>query len=280
MMTLPGIEQLGPDRRWCANVGCVEHAADGTVLVWGGVLLASYSATETDQRDLMIALFAQRKVKIVQLAAAFDVSVSTVNRIIAKLRAGGLQAVVQEAAPREAPVRTAALWKRVRAAFVRGDGVRAAHRSVRSKASYGTVQSMCPSCRTRWRPPVRSSLPRTTRSNSGSRWSPAMTCCRPRGATCLPQRRQVVASQSAWSFDAAPLDLAEPRSGGTSPSEAVSLEQAAAASRGQSVQHLGAWLALGMLERMGVYGAAEIRLTVWDLDQERGTLMVRQGKGK
>ena len=258
MMTLPGIEQLGPDRRWCANVGCVEHAADGTVLVlWGGVLLASYSATETDQRDLMIALFAQRKVKIVQLAAAFDVSVSTVNRIIAKLRAGGLQAVVQEAAPREAPVRTAALWKRVRAAFVRGDGVRAAHRSVRSKASYGTVQSMYRQLQDEVAA-ARAVVPAQDDEVQLGLALVASNDVLPAAGSDVPSAAASGGGEpERSSSDAAPLDLAEPRSGGTSPSEAVSLEQAAAASRGQSVQHLGAWLALGMLERMGVYGAAE-----------------------
>ncbi|MGC3998587.1 MAG: helix-turn-helix domain-containing protein [Anaeromyxobacter sp.] len=205
-----------------------------------GELLGVYAAEDVGTRDVFIAVVRDQAERE-ELARAFRVSPATVGRVVTRFNEGGLRAVADHGRHGGRRVSDASAGEAAGGACsIKGLGRARAHQAMAKKASYGTVYA------------VHAGLA------AGSALGKGMLSVVPEPA----------ASQSALAFGgcvaetardeaasaAAPAPAAVPEE-----SEAEAAEptlEAVAPARGAVVQHVGSWLLLGMLERMGFYDVA------------------------
>lgn len=298
---LPGVIEDSPSRVWFGRSGCVEQRLDGqSVVLIGGSAVGMFAEDDLAARNVLIAIIASTGVNRQQLAKAFRISGTTVERVVTQWHRGGLKAVAVVPQVGGRTVQTAALRRRVRALFERGLGPRAAHREVAKRLGYGTVQSM----HQQWRAEhaaavstvselVQIALP-TAASNDRSEALPASDAAqapaeRPSAdevatddvtpveiaapvvaasasldedeLACLDDERSAatpaVLDSSVDSADAqSAAGILEPVVDDRGARSELSLEQVTRTTDGQLVQHVGAWLLVGMVHALGVYDLA------------------------
>lgn len=111
----------------------------------GGTLIGKFEKGDIASRDVLIAIVLQNVGEAVSwsdVGAAFRVGRATVGRAMQRLRAGGLPAVVDTPYRGGRTKQTPQFRRRVFGLFDKGLTIRAVHRVVAKRVSYGTVQSM------------------------------------------------------------------------------------------------------------------------------------------
>jgi transposase len=246
-----------PERqvRWFRPCGCVEARADGTFAVYvGGSLIGTFSTQNPAQRDLLIVLVMEdSRTRPGEIARAFRVSTETVRRARARARNGGLAAVTQGRKRGAPSKRKPALQRRVSQLFEQGLTVHATLRAIRGKVSYGTLRRM----REQWaaeRDKHREraeSIP--TERTEAVRPLAVADCAAeaPAAASSAPPAGDTKQPEPPHAATAGPADSA-----GRACS-AISLKQGVSSFDGQTVEHAGAWIMLGMLHSLGLYTVAK-----------------------
>lgn len=235
---LAGVMEAEPRRVWFGRGGCVEQHDDGTFAVFvRGELLGIYSAADVASRDVFIAVVREQAERE-DVARAFRVSAATVGRVITRFNDGGFQAVADYGRSGGYTVRTPKLTERLVELFEKGVGLRAAHRAVAKKASYGTVQAV----HQEW------FAKRAEKRIVVGEVMPVQ------GALTLIAPDETSLPRADAAEIAAPVESAAgPECSGESPLEAV------VPSASTLVQHVGAWLLLGLLNLLGFYELAARR---------------------
>lgn len=111
----------------------------------GDTLVGPFAEGDVATRDVLIAIVVRnlgRSVPWSEVAQAFRVGRATVGRAMQRFKRGGLRAVADTGHHGGTTKRTPQLDRKVFALFDQGLGVRAAHRVVAKRISYGTVQAM------------------------------------------------------------------------------------------------------------------------------------------
>jgi hypothetical protein len=228
---LSGVAEAEPTRIWFGRGGCVvEQHDDGRRAVFvRGQLLGAYTDEDVAGRDVLIAVVRDQGTRE-ELARAFRVSGATVGRVITRFNEGGFQAVADYGRPGGRRVRTPQLERRLVELFEKGLGPREAHAEVAKKASYGTVFAVHREWRTRQPPAL-------VEVTSQPELPLAATDAQPGGEAPAPPPPTEVAAEPASAAAALPLESMVPAAG-------------------TMVQHVGAWLLLGMLQKLGFYELA------------------------
>jgi transposase len=232
---LAGVAETEPRRIWFGRGGCVEQHDDGTYAVFvRGALLGIYAADDVGSRDVFISVVRDEASRE-DLARAFRVSAATVGRVITRLNQGGLQAVADYGRHGGKRVRTPKLVARLEELFERGLGPHQAHQAVVRKVGYGTVWSI----HDEWQ------RKRHVRRLNEEPTAPQATL------SLLPVEEATTASLDAPVMSApAPGEAVVEKPASEPPLEAV------VSAPSEMIQHVGTWLLLGMLERLGFYDLA------------------------
>jgi hypothetical protein len=229
---LAGVAEAEPRRIWFGRGGCVEQHDDGTFAVFvRGELLGIYSGDDVASRDVFIAVVMDQAERE-DLALAFRVSSATVGRVITRFKRGGFRAVADYGRRGGHTVRTPKLEERLAELFEKGIGPRAAHRAVAKKASYGTVNAI----HQEW---------------LAARATTAVTPAPAQGALALVTTGEASSEHVDAPATPAPAEATPAQE----PPGEPTLEAVAPAA-GAVVQHVGSWLPLGLLRRIGFYDLA------------------------
>ena len=228
---LSGVLEAEPDRNWFGRGGCVEDHGDGSCAVFmRGELLAVYDRDDVASRDVLIAVVLQKgELTREEVARAFRTSSATVGRVVTRHHQGGMRAVADYGRTGGSTVITPKLEARLTALFEQGAGPRAAQRAVATLASYGAVHEVY----RRWK---------ETRAAPA-----ALALVEPQQALPLEAASEVAAPQAeATTVEATPAApvTREPTLAEVVPAGA------------EPVQHLGSWLALGLLAKLGIHDLA------------------------
>jgi transposase len=252
---LPGVVEQSDGRlRWFRPLGCVQRRDDGVCEVYvGGVLIGAYEGP-AERNVLLVKLSEEPRTRVVELAAAFDVSTEIVRRARRAYESGGITAITTVRRPGAPSKATPEVRRRAWESFARGRNATATARALHKHVSYGTV----------WR------LHQEWKAERASSKAPA---------TEVSQRSlelEGVASEAAREPDATPvvegsIEAAEVAVVAIAQPEQVPACDACALTAGfehgdgemtigeaveqggHHVQHAGAWIALAMLHAMGVY---------------------------
>jgi hypothetical protein len=227
---LAGVMEAEPDRIWFGRGGCVEQHDDDTFAVFvRGELLGVFDGADVASRDVFIAVVMEQAERE-DLARAFRVSPATVGRVITRFKKGGIRAVADYGRVGGRSVVTAKLAARLAGLFEEGAGPRAAHRAVAKQASYGTVHGLY------------------------AQWLADRAA---KGVVVTPAAPQQVLPLEAAN-EPASSDV-EPSPSSASPEEAhrrePTLAEVVPTSPGL-VQHAGSWMALGLLDKLGIHDLA------------------------
>jgi transposase-like protein len=232
---LAGVLEAEPDRIWFGRGGCVEVHRDGTFAVFmRGELLCVYDREDVATRDLLIAVVVrQGELTREDVARAFRVSSATVGRVVTRFNEGGLRSVADYGRTGGFTVVTPKLEARLMALFEQGAGPRAAQRAVAKLASYGTVHGVYQ----RWK--------------AGRAAQAAVTPVEPQQSLPLEAANEPAPAQSegAAAGETAPSAQTEPATREPTLAEVVP-------STAEPVQHLGSWLALALLGKLGIHALA------------------------
>ena len=270
-----------PNTRWFDAKSCVVRGEDGIRHVFvGGRLLGSFGPKDAAERNvLLIALSEEPKAHLGRLAAAFEISSETLRELRILVEREGIEAATQR---RRGGSRGRALTGRDRArliaAFEGGATIEGAWARIQRRASRATVGRV----REQW---VAQSSGDALPVASGSLQAPSLFEAtsdeQALEANALSSTESIAASNDAATSpdedvaspeedaafpdqDAAPPseDSASAREGGPPPAEEEGMDptfvlrpQAVASQRG--VQHVGAWLMIAVLHRLGLYAAAD-----------------------
>jgi hypothetical protein len=226
---LTGVMEAEPQRIWFGRGGCVEQRDDGTFAVYvRGELLGVYTGDDVASRDVFIAVVREQAERE-ELARAFRVSSATVGRVITRFNRGGARAVANYGRRGGWTVRTPELEQRLVGLFEQGFGLRAAHRAVAKKASYGTVHAM----HRQW-----------VASRPASIETPPP-----------PQRSLALVASNEEALGQAE-ETAAPSPAPSEPTRVEPTLEEVAPPVGTVVQHVGSWLLLGALRELGFYDLA------------------------
>jgi len=225
---LAGVLEAEPNRSWFGRGGCVEeHGDDSFAVFMRGELLGVYDRDDPASRDVLIAVvLGQGKLTREEVARAFRVGSATVGRVVSRRKDGGLRAVADYGRTGGMTVITPKLEARLGALFEQGAGPRAAHRAVAKQASYGVVHKLY------------------------RRWNETRTAP-PELALVEPQQALPLEAASA----AAPTEPASALPAEASGREPT-LAEVAPSSSAEPVQHVGSWLALGLLGKLEIHDLA------------------------
>jgi hypothetical protein len=230
---LAGVAEAEPTRIWFGRGGCVEEHDDGTCAVFvRGAVLGVYAAGDVGSRDVFIAVVRDEAGRE-ELARAFRVSPATVGRVVTRFNQGGLRAVADYGRHGGKTVRTPKLLARLHELFEQGLGPHQAHPAVARKASYGTVYAI----HQEWL------LKRHARQLA------AVEPASPQAALAL------VPAPAADAVAPVAAEPARPEVAVEAPTGEPPLE-AVVPAPSEVVQHVGAWLLLGLLERLEFYDLA------------------------
>ena len=263
---LPGIVDSDPTQLWFGQHGYVLRSGETYSVLIGGALVGSYEEGDVAARDVLIVIVVEHlgtRVSWEDVALAFRVGRATVGRAMERFKKGGFVAVsrVGERGPRKV---TPQLRRKVYRLFDKGFGVRAAHRGVEKEISYGTVRTL----HGEWlaekspREPAQLELGETSVSNDNGDDDPV-----PRA----PSERTSDEAYGATEIAAAPPFGVPPE---PSPRAMQRRERApeelVAEGSSELVQHVGSWILLGLMDRLGVYDEA----ARWSSKVSRVTLRV------
>jgi len=217
-------------------VGCVVHFDDHAEVLVGGTLVSSFELSEHLLRRVAIVSLAQDPaIQKGKLAAAFGVSAESLRQWRRTVESGGAEGLSSRGPGGSESKVTPGLRRRLFRMFDRGVGPRDANRRVR-QVGYGTVQRV----HQQW-------LDRRGATSPSEQMSLLPTAAE---AAAVPQRPE----------DDAPVEAEadlmgareEARAGAENDDVRVKPLRG-----GRSIQHVGSWLMLGMLEQYGVYSLIE-----------------------
>jgi hypothetical protein len=232
--------QTQKDVRWFSFGGCVVHFENRLEVFVGGTLIGAFGHKDVAARNLLLVGLAEnRRVRKGKLAHAFGLTDEHLRRLRRQVAAGGLEALPCRSRGGSETKVTSALRDRLHRLFEEGHNAHAAHLSLgkRSGVSYRTV------CRVR------------------QAWIDERD---ERVEVAEPRQLELVEDGGAGLEDRAVVIAEEQIArGGES--------RCGALRRGKTVQHLGGWLLLGMLGRLGMYDAA---LGQWDDPRDREALRI------
>jgi len=256
---LPDIVDPEPAQIWFGQRGYVQRSDDDSYCVMvGDTLIGTFSGDDVASRDVLIAIVVEslgRSVAWSAVAKAFRVGRATVGRAMQRFKRGGLRAVADRGHRGGVTKRTPQLERKVFALFEQGLGVRATHRVVAKRISYGTVQAMHRDWSARHSPssaPAQSLLPGTkiaadamaANDNDNDNGDAADAGIPTRAAAS--RRPADIFERPAPSRQAMQRKERRP-------------EELLAEGKSEVVQHAGSWILLALLDRLGVYDEAARR---------------------
>jgi hypothetical protein len=229
---LAGVLEAEPNRNWFGRGGCIEAHGDGTNAVFmRGELLAVYDRDDVASRDVLIAVvLGQGELTREEVARAFRVASATVGRVVSRRNEGGMRAVADYGRTGGKTVITPKLEARLAELFERGAGPRAAHRAVAKLASYGVVHKVY------------------------QRWTEARTAT---PVLTLVEPQQELSLEAASEAATTPAEpAAAPPAASAEPATREPTLAEVAPSSTEPVQHVGSWLALGLLGKLEIHDLA------------------------
>jgi hypothetical protein len=217
--------QTQKDVRWFSFGGCVVHFEERFEVFVGGTLIGAFGHKDVAARNLLLVGLAEnRRVRKGKLAHAFGLTDEHLRRLRRQVADGGLEALPCRPRGGSETKVTPALRDRLHRLFEKGHKAQPAHLALgkRSGVSYRTV-------------------------------------CRVRESWIAGREQREVAEERQQELavvaDAKPrAEVVEAAAG-----DAAGGGDAVIGSTvhgGRAVQHVGGWLLLGMLERLGLYDAA------------------------
>jgi len=240
-MTIPSPATRSEETvRWFSITGCVVHREDEADVFVSGTLIGRFGPDDIKTRNLlMVGLAEGNRIRKGRLAAAFEMSPESLRLLCRKAEAEGPDALPgRKRGGRDTKI-TPARRDRLHRLFKEGQNAHAAHLSLgkRTGVSYRTI------CRVR------------------QAWIDERDG---QARSAEPRQLELVEDGDASREDRAAA-FTEERIARDGERQGGSLR------RGKTVQHLGGWLLLGMLGRLGLYDAA---LGQWDDPRDREALRV------
>jgi hypothetical protein len=252
-----------PRIRWFRADGCVEERPDGTFSVYvGGSLIGTFSQREPAERDILIALLVREpRTRLGKVAWAFRVSRETVRRARLRATEGGLAAIAQGRRRGAPSKRTPMLRRRVYRLFEQGLKLRAVHRTIKGRVSYSTVRSLY----REWQAERERGADRNETTSETAPVLAGLAACAGNDTSLPPAEAEVAEPAQAAASER--TECAADRQPEAAEEEVelaaeqarseMSLEEAAGNISGQTVQHAGTWIMLGMLHALGLYAVAK-----------------------
>jgi hypothetical protein len=229
-----------PNERWFSSRGCVVHRGDERDVFVGGTLIGTFRLGDDGHRNaILIGLLADDAVRVGKLAAAFGLVPETL-RLLRKLHdKEGLGAVVARKHGGSESKITPKLRARLHAMFEAGLGAAAVQRKLRGQLSLRTVTY----AQAAWR--AETAVAPTTVAESPTS-----------GQITLESMRGVADNDGSAAEKNTDGTASK---GGGSAEEGLGDETIAAAllRAGRFVQHLGTWLMLASVARLGLHRRAE-----------------------
>jgi hypothetical protein len=226
-----------PNERWFSATGCVVHRDEERDVFVGGTLIGSFQLGDDGHRNvILIGLMADKAARVGRLATAFDLVPETL-RVLRKVHEEeGLSAIVARKRGGSVSKVTPKLRARMYAMFDAGLGASAVHVKLRGRLSHRTVTY----AQAAWR---------------------AQTS--PKSPADISEPARVDDAQVAMALEVIndPVSVVTPAAG----SDAGSAEEGDGTERitammprgGRFVQHLGTWLMLASVARLGLHRRAD-----------------------
>lgn len=259
-----------PTHKWFGRSAVVVTRGDRRDVVVGGTLIGSFSDDERTERDLvLVALCHDPKVRYDALAKAFGISVEGLRLIRAAYDAGGPQAILDRRPRGRQPKVTSGLRERAQELFAQGltiEGVRKRLKAL-SRSTVGRLHREWKlSCTA---PEVQAELQTSDEPAPAPAPSSAEACPEsdPERGTSVVET--TVAETTVAETSAAPAgdeqtgEVDEHEGAGdeeqkdAAPERPTRKIRSVAPSTQKDVQHVGTWLAMGVLASMGMYEIAK-----------------------
>jgi hypothetical protein len=246
-LELPLGELRPADAKWFGGGGCVVDADGLKHVLVRGTLVGSFGRRDQSTKRLLLVSLAQgEQVHLERLAAAFDVSAGGLRELrglykregggaVLRLKHGGHQ--VEKGSMR--------MQRKLAESFAAGASVSEAWETVGRKA--GLSRSTVGKRRQDWAARIA--------KESASAAKPALKVAQPEQETAFVEGASAMSASTASSglavATALPVPESAPALEGPEKLKAVAVENAA------HVQHLGGWLLVAMVARLGLHGLAQ-----------------------
>jgi hypothetical protein len=230
-----------PNERWFSSRGCVVHRCDERHVYVGGTLIGSFAVGDDGHRNvILIGLMADEGVRLGKLAMAFELVPETLRLLRKVHEEKGLGAVVARKRGGSESKVTPKLGARMTAMFEAGLGAREVHAKIRKQLSLRTVTYAQAAWRAQKTPPEAPIVAPPKVVEQLTIPVDAANDAAVDEALDPAERVSIDALDRAAEPDAEPepLDTLVPRSG-------------------RFVQHLGTWLMLASVARLGLHRRAE-----------------------
>ncbi len=240
MLPMPEAE-VRPEVRWFSSQGCVVYQGDERRVYMGGGLVSTFSAAESGLRNVVVVqLSRDDKVHLGRLAEAFDVTEETLRLLRRLCEKQGMEALWKRHRGGREPKVTPRLRAKLDAMFEQGLGAREAQGRLRGKQKLGlrTVQRELSD----WR------------SSKGEAASEANAAASSDDG--VQQRLVLTDAANDTGQATVPAATAAAEEAGTIAEDATIA--AAPVRPAAVVQHLGTWLMIAMVHRLGLHGRAVV----------------------
>lgn len=224
--------------RWFSSRGCVVHRGDERDVFVGGTLIGTFRVGDDGYRNaILIGLLSDKRLRVGKLAAAFELVPETLRRLRKVHEKEGLGAVVARKHGGSESKITPKLRARMDAMFEAGLGATAVQRALRGRLSLRTVTY----ARAAWR----------------AKTAPAPTP----GESPTSEQLAITLEGAAGDADDESAEQeanGDARGSGGSAEEGLGDETISATilRAGRFVQHLGTWLMLASVARLGLHRRA------------------------
>jgi transposase-like protein len=232
--------------RWFSDIGCVVRDGERRNVFVGGMLIGSYAPGDRAARNAaLMAVCLDPDAQFGRIATAFEVAPETLRQMRRQYETEGLAAVLARAPGGSEAKVTPKLRERLERMFEKGVSVRGAVSKLNGKLSVGSVAG------------VRKAWGERTGRGSTEAASHEPTKSAAQAALPSPERSDSEPptaghAEPSESRDALAIEGSEDESWGAKVEIAsTSLSSA------RVVQHLGAWLLVAMLGRLGLHRRAE-----------------------
>jgi hypothetical protein len=273
--TLPGVAaKAGPTQEWFCRDGCLVRRDGRIHLVMHGTQVASWDEGETAIRNaLLVQLAEEPRIILEDLAKAFRLSSEAVRIIRRKAEREGLLAVMLPSHPGRAPL-APELRARMERLFEEGKRNEEVRAALGGKIASSTVSKYrqlwaarlpeTPSLELSQQPlPLSSVAEQAERAPVGAEKGVEAEAARAAPSEASPEATcgEFRAPREESEYRSAPLRENAPETASIERTGAkVCIEESAPRSR-RSVQHLGAWLLVAMVETLGLHDDARALLS-------------------
>lgn len=231
-----------PNERWFSSRGCVVHRGDERDVFVGGTLIGTFRVGDDGQRNaILIGLLSDRAVRVGKLATAFGLVPETLRLLRKVHEREGLGAVVARKRGGSESKVTPKIRARLHTMFEAGLGAAAAQRKLRGQLSLRTVTY----ARAAWRAETATVQPPVAESPTSEQMTIALESVARAAdkddATAEQKTSDTASNEASGSAEEGLGD------------EAIS---ATIPRGGRFVQHLGTWLMLASVARLGLHRRA------------------------